>query len=79
MLLFFQDTSAGGAAQVVRKIMSELQKQHIPHDASKASGFVSMSFGIASVVPSDDFTFEKVVKMADKALYNAKANGRKPL
>lgn len=74
--IVLSDTSAGGAAQVVRKIISELQKQHIPHDASKASGFVSMSFGIASVVPSDDFTFEKVVKMADKALYNAKANGR---
>ncbi len=75
-VIVLSDTSAGGAAQVARKIIEEFKDQQIPHAASVSIGHVSMSFGIASVIPSDEFTFDGVLKMADKALYNAKANGR---
>ncbi|MCG8314587.1 MAG: diguanylate cyclase [Pseudomonadales bacterium] len=37
---------------------------------------VSASLGVAGTTPDQDFTGERLIKMADEALYQAKANGR---
>lgn len=43
---------------------------------SASTGFVTASFGVASVVPDQDATPEDLVRRADQAMYQAKRGGR---
>lgn len=43
---------------------------------SASNGFVTASFGVASVVPDQDATPEDLVRRADQAMYQAKRGGR---
>jgi diguanylate cyclase (GGDEF)-like protein len=46
------------------------------HKQSDANPFITVSLGIASVVPSSISSYEELVGAADKALYSAKNKGR---
>jgi len=48
----------------------------IPHAHSQVDRFVTISLGVASVLPAPDDSCETLVGNADKALYKAKNNGR---
>jgi diguanylate cyclase (GGDEF)-like protein len=48
----------------------------ITHANSRASQWVSLSQGIASLIPSRDSTPQTLISAADRALYRAKAQGR---
>ncbi len=43
---------------------------------SDSNGFVTASFGVASVMPDKDATPEDLVRRADQAMYQAKRGGR---
>jgi len=47
----------------------------ILHPKSSASNFVTISAGVASIVP-DNNSFHKLIELADKQLYKAKSEGR---
>ena len=57
----------------IRKAVAELQ---IPHAVASISKYVTVSMGISVANPSYGDSFEKLYENADKALYQAKANGR---
>lgn len=59
--------------QRLNRAVAEL---NVKHSASKASPFVTVSVGIATIVPSADQELPQLVGQADKALYKAKAAGR---
>lgn len=59
------------AAQL-RALVAEL---NIPH-ASSTKGFVSISLGISTCVPSHQYAPAQLINMADKALYISKKKGR---
>ncbi|MBW8182942.1 diguanylate cyclase [Shewanella nanhaiensis] len=48
----------------------------IPHAASSTASIVTMSIGVASMLPSREGNFEPLFETADKALYQAKNSGR---
>ncbi|WP_028110806.1 sensor domain-containing diguanylate cyclase [Ferrimonas futtsuensis] len=48
----------------------------IPHEGSDICGYVTISIGVATVVPEVDQTPEQFFELADKALYKAKSQGR---
>lgn len=60
-------------AEILRK---SVESMRLPHPASKVSAFVTISLGVASIVPGDDQAFEHLLHCADQALYDAKASGR---
>jgi diguanylate cyclase (GGDEF)-like protein len=48
----------------------------ILHERSGVSPTISLSQGVASLIPAQDTTPESVIELADQALYQAKQQGR---
>jgi PleD family two-component response regulator len=48
----------------------------IPHVGSLVSQYVTLSMGIASIIPTPDTFPTELISAADEALYHAKAAGR---
>jgi diguanylate cyclase (GGDEF)-like protein len=74
LLLPHQDTA--GAEVVARKLLEEVALLGICHAKSSAANTVTVSMGVASIVPSERFDPGTLVKAADALLYRAKAEGR---
>jgi diguanylate cyclase (GGDEF)-like protein len=65
-----------GAHPVAEDIHQALKELALPHGYSPVSDLVTVSIGLASLVPGDDNSVEQLLKMADQALYQAKQQGR---
>jgi diguanylate cyclase (GGDEF)-like protein len=70
------DSSVKGTIKVVTRIREEIAKLKLPHLASTVSSYVTISIGISSVFPSEQNSLENAIAKADRALYQAKAQGR---
>ena len=70
------DSNAKTAFIVAERIRSKLKGMQIPHAGSKAGDYVSISMGIASLYHNDVISCEELLTAADKALYQAKKEGR---
>ena len=70
------NTNALGAVQVAELVRHELNQLMIPHAASAVSKYVSLSLGVSSTIPTQEFSLEQLIAAADKALYEAKEQGR---
>ena len=64
------------AVHVAEKIRQAVEKMAIAHSKSLVAPYVTLSLGVATVVPDDQGTPELLIKCADKALYLAKSSGR---
>ncbi len=64
------------AEQLAEKIRLAIEELMIKHDSSSVSEYVTLSIGVACVVPTAESSAEKLIAMADSALYTAKAAGR---
>lgn len=75
-IVMLPDCDAQGAVQIAESILSEVRALAIPHSANP-QGIVTVSAGIGVLNPvgSSD-TPDSIIGMADKALYQAKSNGR---
>ena len=69
-------TPAANALQVANKICHSVEKLKIEHPKSSVSKFVSLSAGVAGVIPSPSYSSHQLLAAADKAVYDAKKNGR---
>jgi two-component system cell cycle response regulator len=69
-------TDKNGATVVSLNLQQEMRRLGLPHARSNVSQFVTVSLGVASIVPNLDIAPEKLVKNADTALYAAKRQGR---
>jgi diguanylate cyclase (GGDEF)-like protein len=65
-----------GALSVAHWIRGEIERQQIPHGASDVSDYVTVSIGVAVVVPVAGVTPESLILAADAALDRAKELGR---
>jgi diguanylate cyclase (GGDEF)-like protein len=70
------NTPAEGAMHVAETIRDRIKKLQIPHECSEISEFVTISLGIASLIPSSDDSPDSLIAKADNALYEAKQQGR---
>ena len=67
---------AAGAERVAQRLLAELAGMAIPHAASPTCPVLTVSMGIAAVVPVVGQTSAALIRAADAALYEAKAVGR---
>ena len=65
-----------GAEGVARRLLDEVSLLSIPHAQSSVTPWVTVSMGLASMVPTDGATPGDLIKRADALLYQAKASGR---
>mgnify|MGYP005846382459 CR=1 FL=1 len=70
------ETNLEGAAVVAETLRANVEAKRIKHEKSEISDFITISLGVASVVPSPDFSPSTLVALADQALYQAKKEGR---
>lgn len=75
-LIYVQDSSAKDAVSLALKIRKEIERAAIPHAYCAISRYVTVSMGIAVMLPSQYNDFEQLYEEADKALYLAKEHGR---
>ena len=69
-------TPAQNALQVVEKIRRQIKDLNITHPTSLVGDRISLSLGITSVIPSSKYTKQHLLFAADRALYQAKKQGR---
>jgi len=70
------DTDIQGAVKVAEEMRQSIKSLHIEHVMSKVSDIVSISIGVASMIPQNDTEQETLIAAADQALYKAKEEGR---
>lgn len=64
------------AQQVALQVQALLTREQIPHARSRVGGHVTVSIGVATVVPQGNSDPMRLFALADEALYRAKADGR---
>jgi diguanylate cyclase (GGDEF)-like protein len=74
--IILPNTMAEGAIQVAEKIRAEVKALAIAHVNSPTSQQITVSLGIASVIPTPESSPATLIAAADTALYQAKAAGR---
>ncbi|MGK7941471.1 MAG: diguanylate cyclase [Crocosphaera sp.] len=74
--IILPNTDLNGAEIVAQLIIEEIKSLNIPHKGSKVSDDVTISLGIASIIPTHQTPSKKVIDLADDALYQAKRQGR---
>jgi diguanylate cyclase (GGDEF)-like protein len=70
------ETDHKGARKVAERLRSVLEGLRLHHGAPSAGPVVTLSIGIATVVPSEDVCPDWLLTQADQALYAAKHSGR---
>ena len=70
------ESTADKASAVVSRMRDSIWDLKIPHEGSKIHDRLTVSIGLASMVPHGDNSPELLVQSADRMLYSAKKNGR---
>jgi diguanylate cyclase (GGDEF)-like protein len=70
------DTDAAGAVQIANQIQGKMQHLNIPHGYSTVADHVTLSLGVATLIPRAGQPLFDLIRRADELLYAAKRNGR---
>ncbi|MCP6758314.1 MAG: diguanylate cyclase [Fischerella sp. CENA71] len=69
-------TAIQGAFAIAQAIQKEINLLRLPHIQSQISDFITVSFGVSSLIPTQNLQRETLIAAADRALYQAKKQGR---
>jgi len=75
-VILLPNTPTEGAQQIALEIQNNLAQEKIPHEKSEISPYLTCSIGVATTVPSNNSSADSLVEEADKAMYEAKKEGR---
>ena len=75
-VVILSNTDTQGALKVAQTIQEAIANLEIIHENSDVSNFVTLSMGVASLIPKLDLSPEVLISHADQALYTAKNQGR---
>ncbi len=74
--LILPNTKTDVGIKVAHLIDETIQSLKIPHKSSEIADIVTLSIGIATMVPTTTLSLEMLIKAADSALYLSKEKGR---
>ena len=74
--LIFSETDAEAAVYLADAIRSRVCALEIPYPNSSVSHHITISVGVATIVPGSDDRYHDLLHAADRALYAAKRAGR---
>ncbi|NEO87112.1 MAG: diguanylate cyclase [Spirulina sp. SIO3F2] len=83
-VLLLPETTQSGAIEIARRLQTQIAALQIAHKDSTVSPVVTVSMGIATVVPqamrqdsnTEQEPYQDLIAQADQALYQAKQQGR---
>ena len=70
------NTDLEGAIYVAENVKFQVKALKIPHIGSKINPYVTISCGVTSQIPTQELSAEWLIALADRALYEAKEQGR---
>ena len=73
------DIDAGAAVVIGEKLRKAVADLGIPHEYSQAAAYVTISLGVATMIPRREETSLALLEQADQNLYRAKEQGRNRL
>jgi diguanylate cyclase (GGDEF)-like protein len=68
-------TSTESALAIAEQLRADIEELRLPHEKSPL-GHVTVSIGVAAIVPDDGQDTDLLIRSADQALYRAKTQGR---
>ena len=74
-VLLLPETTVEGAQRLAQQVLAAIHELKLPHQGS-SRGVVTVSLGIASLVPNDSNSPKQLIEQADAALYQVKQGGR---
>ena len=74
--IILPNIEADRALKIAEKIAINVRNLHIAHEKSHVSEYITISLGVYSMIPDRESSPELLVALADKGLYQAKAEGR---
>lgn len=74
--IILPNTNQKEAQFIAEKILKEIRKLQIDHKTSTVLKIVTLSIGITTSTPQANDSLEDFIQKADKALYQAKQQGR---
>ena len=75
-VIILPDTESSNAQDIAEQLRSAILDLEIPHETSSVANIVTVSFGVFTTLPEKDLPPETMIEFADKALYQAKEQGR---
>jgi diguanylate cyclase (GGDEF)-like protein/PAS domain S-box-containing protein len=75
-VLLFAETSIDAAARLAETIRAAVEGLKLPNPRSPTSPWLTVSVGVASIVPSQLDDIDELFVCADRAMYAAKGSGR---
>jgi diguanylate cyclase (GGDEF)-like protein len=70
------DIDMAGSIKVAERIMGKIESLKIPHEYSFTANYVTMSIGVAAMIPEAGQVPTLLIQCADQKLYEAKRSGR---
>lgn len=75
-VVVLQDTDSEEAVKVAENIRQHIENKHCEHNTSPLSDYITISIGVATKQVNMLLDVQNIFKLADQALYTAKARGR---
>lgn len=74
--IILPNTEAEGAIALTRLIQTNVSALQLPHPSSQVNQFMTLSLGVATLVPQPQSSPATLIAIADQGLYQAKAQGK---
>jgi diguanylate cyclase (GGDEF)-like protein len=74
--ILLPNTDAAGAIAIAEKLQAQIQTLQLPHPTSQVEQVITLSLGLATLIPDSQISPKTLIAAADEGLYQAKAQGR---
>lgn len=75
-LVVMPNVDSEAAISIANRIKDGIANLNISHEYNDSKGKLTVSMGIASVVPNENNSLQELLEKSDELLYKAKSNGR---